>query len=101
MRGRSDRTSDGHQFPGHGCGHSSLTDLPTYRGFGSQATKAIDVLGLLFDIVIHGCFYNQALADVRSIAAGIKFCTVLYIVSTISLNDYNTVWMMHLSILFD
>ena len=53
-----------------------MDDLTTERRFDSQATWVIDVLGLSFGHVIHGCFYNQALADVRSTGAGIKSCTV-------------------------
>ena len=38
----------------------------------AQPTWVIDVLGLLFWHVIHGCLYNRALADVQSTGAGIK-----------------------------
>ena len=60
------------QFPGHGC----MDDLTTERSFDSQATWAIEVLGLSFDISSMGV-YNQALADVRSTDAGIicLYCT--------------------------
>ena len=50
-----------------------LDDLTTDRCFYSQATCVINVLGLFFWTVIHGCLYNQALDDVRSTGAGIKF----------------------------
>ena len=57
-----------------------MDDPTTERGFDSQFAWVIDVLGLFVtcDIcVIHGCFCNQALADVRSTDAGIKclYCT--------------------------
>ena len=37
-----------------------------------NATWVINVLGLLFWLVTHGCLFNRALADVRSTGAGIK-----------------------------
>ena len=46
-------------FPGHGC----TDDLTNDRSFDLQATWVIDVLGLLFRHVIHGCLYNQSLAS--------------------------------------
>ena len=49
-----------------------MDDLTIERSFGSQATWVIDVLGLYFWRVSHGCFYNQAIEDVRSTGAGIK-----------------------------
>ena len=49
-----------------------MDDLTTERSFGSQATWLTDVLGLFFNILYVGVFYNQALADVRSTDAGIK-----------------------------
>ena len=53
-----------------------MDDLKTERTFDSQSTWVIDVLGLFF---IHGCLYNQALADVRSTCARIKclYCKYL------------------------
>ena len=47
---------------GHGC----MDDLNTESSFGSQDACGIDVFGLFFGHVIHGCLCNQALADVRS-----------------------------------
>ena len=55
-------------------------DLTTERSFDPQATWVIDVLGTSFWHVIHRALYNQALADVRSIGAGIKclYCTLFF-----------------------
>ena len=56
-----------------------VPDLVTDRGFDSQATWFIDVLGLfIFWPVSDGCLYNQALADVRSTGANIRclYCSV-------------------------
>ena len=38
------------------------------------------MLGLFFERVIHGCFYNQALADVWSTCAGFEYlyCSILH-----------------------
>ena len=47
-------------------------DLTTGLSFDSKATWVTDVLSMLFWHVIHGCLYNQALADIRSTGAGIK-----------------------------
>ena len=47
-----------------------MKDLATKGSFDSRATWFTGVLDF-FD-VIHGCLYNQALADVRSTDAGIK-----------------------------
>ena len=62
------------QFPGHGC----IGDLTLKRSFDSLAWCVIDVFGLFWH-VMHGCFYHQALADVWSTCAGIKY---LYYTST-------------------
>ena len=51
---------------------SGMGNLTTEHNFESQATRVIDVLCLFFD-VIRGCLYNQALTDVRSTGAGIKY----------------------------
>ena len=48
-----------------------VSDLTNERSFDSQAAWVIGVLGLYVD-VFHGCFYDRALADVRSNGAGIK-----------------------------
>ena len=52
-----------------------MDDLITERNFESQAigqaSKVIDVLGLFVLYVIHGCLYNQVLADVQLTGAGI------------------------------
>ena len=58
------------QFPGHGC----MDDLKTERTctFDLQATRVIDVLGLLFDTSSMEVCTNRRLADVRSNGAGIK-----------------------------
>ena len=61
------------QFPGHGY----VDDLITERRFDLQATQVVVLLCLFFWHVIHGCLYNQALADDRSPRAGIK-CLLLY-----------------------
>ena len=53
-----------------------MDDLTTEHSFDSQATWVIDVFGLFAKCVIHGCLYNQALADVRPTVVGIK-CIVL------------------------
>ena len=49
----------------------------TERNFDSQATWVIDVVIVFHCNVIHGCLYNQAMADIRSTGAGIKclYCT--------------------------
>ena len=47
------------------------------RSFDSQATWLIDELSLFFRHVVHGCLYNQTLADIRSTGAGIM--SVLYL----------------------
>ena len=54
-----------------------MYDLTVERRFNSQATWAIEVLGLFFWRVIYVCLYNNALPDVRSTGAGIKclYCT--------------------------
>ena len=52
-------------FLGHGC----MDDLITERSFDSKATLVSYVLGFH---VIHGCLYNQVLADIRSTGAEIK-----------------------------
>ena len=51
---------------------SQVTDLTTERNFDSQATLAIDVLGLYY-LTCHnyGRLYHQPLADIRSTAASI------------------------------
>ena len=46
-----------------------MDDLTTECSFDSQAMWVIDLLDLFFD-VIHGCLYNQALADVQVTGAG-------------------------------
>ena len=46
--------------------------VPDLASFDSNATWVIDVFGLYFWHDIHGCLYNQALADVRSTGAGIE-----------------------------
>ena len=56
-----------------------VDDLTTESSFDSQATWVIDVLGLLFWNVVHVCLYKQALTDVRSTVARIKF---LYCISS-------------------
>ena len=43
----------------------------TKRSFDYIATRVIDVLDFL-TFSLHGCFYNQVLADVRSTGAGVK-----------------------------
>ena len=48
-----------------------MDDFTTERSFDSQATWVIDVLGLFFDMLYMGVFYNQSLADARSTGAGI------------------------------
>ena len=55
-------------FPGHEC----TDDLTTERGFDTQATWVIDVLGFIFWYTIQWCLDNQERADVRSTGAGIK-----------------------------
>ena len=55
------------QFPGHG----SMDDLTTKRSFHSQATWAVDVLGLFFRHVIHGCLYAGRHPE-------LNICIVLY-----------------------
>ena len=56
------------QFRGHRC----IDNLITEHSFDSQATRVFDVLGLFYGNVIHGCLYNQALADVQSTGEGIR-----------------------------
>ena len=53
---------------GHGC----MDHLTNKRSFDSQDTWVIDVLGFQKN-VIHGYLYKQALADVRSSGAGLKY----------------------------
>ena len=48
-------------------------DVTTDRSYDSQATSFIDVFGLFLDMLYMGVLYNQALADVRSTVAGIKY----------------------------
>ena len=55
-------------FPGYRC----MDYLTTERSFDSQVTWVIDVIGLFFWHVIHGCLYNQALEDVWLTGARIK-----------------------------
>ena len=61
-----------------------MDGLTTESSFDSQATSVINEHGLLFFIrhVIHGCLFNQALADVLSTSARIK-CSVLYVVGSL------------------
>ena len=66
------------QFPGHGC----IDDLITERSFYSQATRVINVLSLIFDMLSMGNFY-KALTGVRSNGPGIK---CLYSIIIIRLN---------------
>ena len=60
-----------------------MDDLTTARSFDSQALSVIDIFSF-FGHVSDWCFYNQALADVRSTGAGIKClyciiqCTCVY-----------------------
>ena len=56
------------QFPGHGC----MDGLVTERRFEPQATWVVAVLDLCFSMLFMSVLYNQILADVRSIGAGIK-----------------------------
>ena len=49
-----------------------MDDLTTERSFDSQGTWVRGVLGLIFCHVIHGCLYNQALADVQSTGAATR-----------------------------
>ena len=58
-------------LPGHTGPHVRLPnsvlgidDLTIERTFDLQATWVIYVLGILFLLAMHGCLYNQALADV-------------------------------------
>ena len=62
------------QFPGHWC----TDDLTTENSFHSQATWIIDMLVLFIWHVSNWCFYNRALADVRSTGEGIKclYCSI-------------------------
>ena len=67
MRGKSGHNTRPYtpfatQNPGHGC----MNDLTTERG-------SLMYLGYFFLYLIHGCFYNQPLADVRSTSAGIEY----------------------------
>ena len=47
-------------------------ELTTERSVDSSSTWVTDVLGISFCHIIHGCLFNQALADFRSTGAGIK-----------------------------
>ena len=40
-----------------------IPDLTAKHSIYSQAMGAIDVIDLYFSRVIHGCLYNQAMAD--------------------------------------
>ena len=57
-----------------------VPNLTSESSFDSQATCVIGVLGLFFLHVIHGCLYNQALAEFRSTGAGTK-CLYCYSLS--------------------
>ena len=55
-------------FSEHGC----TDDLRNKRSIDLQATWGIDVLGIFFDRLCMGCFYNQTLSGVRSTGAGLR-----------------------------
>ena len=56
-------------------------------------TWVTDVLDLFFWHVIYRCVYNQALADVRSTGAGIKyiFCITLHVVAKTQESSFGSV----------
>ena len=62
-----DRTLDCQEV----SGALSIDDLTTEGSFNLQAMRVIDVHGLFFLHLNHGCLYNQALADVPATGAGI------------------------------
>ena len=60
--------------------------LTTERSLDSQATWAIAVLDLFFRHGIHGFLYKQALEDVQSTGAGIKYLYCTYTLMDTSTN---------------
>ena len=57
------------QFRGHGC----MCDVTTERSFFSHKLSVSLMCFAYFLNCCYKCFYNQALADVQSTGAGIKF----------------------------
>ena len=62
------------------------------NGHPVSLSYVIDVLGLSFSHVIHGCLYKQALAEVRFTDVGIKYLYCIDIGLLLSLDGYITLW---------
>ena len=73
------------RLPSIFLGMDAWITLTTEGSFESQATWVFDVLFLYVWHNIHGCFYNQARADVRSSGAGIK-CPYCRLVMALPIN---------------